>query len=183
EGKVQLKSGLEEVTGEVSEFFKQRLRGIFGDYGFSYDVVDAVLAAGYDDFSDALSRAKALAGFRKEPAFADLMTAFVRANNLSKNITSGDVNPGLATDESEKTLYSRILQAEQESRAALERRDYRSLLFSVAALQEPLDRFFNSVMVMVEDRDVRENRLALLYRVAVMVKKVADLSKLVVEAK
>lgn len=183
EGKVQLQLNLEKVKEDVSEFFKQRLKGIFSDSGLNYDVVEAVLAPGYDNFSDTLLRARALAEFRQDPAFGDLMTAFVRANNLSKNASTDHIDVLRLEDESEKDLYSRIVQVEKEAEAYFKRQDYRSLLASIATLQEPLDRFFNSVMVMVEDKDLRENRLAILLRVATLVKKVADLSKIVVDAK
>jgi glycyl-tRNA synthetase beta chain len=183
EGKVRLKLGLEEVKEDVAEFFKQRLKGIFGEYGFSYDVVDAVLACDYDNFSDVLLRARALADFRREPAFGNLLTAFVRANNLAKNAATQEVDPARLEDASEKEFYSRLCGVREKAGSYLERQDYRSLLAAISTLQEPVDKFFNSVMVMVEDEKVRENRLALLANLASLVKQVADLSKVVVEAK
>ncbi|OPY57762.1 MAG: Glycine--tRNA ligase beta subunit [Pelotomaculum sp. PtaU1.Bin035] len=183
EGKVQLKLSLAKVTEEVTEFFKQRLRGILEDRGFSYDTVEAVLASGYDDFSDAFLRAQALAGFRTNPAFGDLLTAFIRANNLSKKITSNQVEPSRLEDDSEKELFNRLSNVRKKAGAYLVTQDYHSLLAAIATLQEPVDRFFNAVMVMVEDKHVRENRLALLQSLVALVKKVADLSKIVVESK
>jgi len=181
EGKVQLKLSPEKVCDEVTEFFKQRLRAILIDQGFSYDIVEAVQAAGYDNLSDALLRAGALAEFRKEPAFGNLLTAFVRANNLSKNATINQVNPALLQDQSEKALYKRLTEIQGQAKLYLEKQDYRSLLSSIATLQDPLDKFFNSVMVMVEDEAVRHNRLALLLNLAALVRRVADLSRVVVE--
>lgn len=183
EGKVQLKLSLEKVNEDVADFFKQRLKGIFGDQGFSYDIVEAVLATGYDHFSDALLRARALADFRQDPAFGSLLTAFIRANNLSKNATTHQVDPARLEDASEKELYGHLSGVQEKAKSYLEQQDYRSLLAAIATLQEPVDTFFNSVMVMVEDEKVRENRLALLANLATLVKQVADLGKIVVEAK
>ncbi|BAF59081.1 MAG: glycine--tRNA ligase subunit beta [Pelotomaculum sp.] len=181
EGKVELKCSLEKVTADVGEFFEQRLRSILGARGFSYDTVEAVLASGCDDFADTLLRAQALAGFRRDPAFGDLLTVFVRANNLARNAFPGQVNPALLEDASEKELNRRLAGVQEEAKRHLEKKDYRSLLAGIATLQKPLEEFFNSVMVMVEDREVRENRLTLLANLAGLVRQVADLSKIVVE--
>jgi len=179
EGKVQLKFSMEKVTENVAEFFKHRLKGIFEDRGFSYDIVEAVLASGYDDFSDACLRVQALADFRTEPAFGSLLTAFIRANNLTRNTRPGQVDPSRLEDPSEKELYIYLSRVREKAVAYLATRDYSSLLSAIATLQEPVDRFFNTVMVMVDDERVRENRLALLQSLASLVKQVADLSKIV----
>jgi len=181
EGKVRLENSLKKVKADTAEFFKQRLKGIFSDYGFAYDVVDAVLAAGYDDFSDALLRAGALSGFRREPAFADLLTAFVRANNLSKNTVTRLVDPAVLSDASEQRLYDRLSRVREETGAYLEQQDYLSFLTAVATLQKPLEDFFDSVMVMVEDEKVRKNRLALLSGLVSLVMRVVDLRKIVAQ--
>lgn len=183
EGKVQLKLGLEKVKEDVAEFFKLRLKGILGDHGFSYDIVEAVLATGYDNFSDAQLRARALADFRQDPAFGNLLTAFVRANNLSKNATTSRVDPARLEDTSEKELYNNLSGVQEKAKDFLVQQDYRSLLAAIATLQTPVDTFFNAVMVMAEDQKVRENRLTLLANLAALVKQVADLSKIVVETK
>jgi glycyl-tRNA synthetase beta chain len=182
EGKVQLKLGLEKVKMEVAEFFKQRIKGILDDRGFSYDTVEAVLTTGYDDFCDVLLRAGALAEFRQQPDFTDLLTAFIRANNLSKNAGTLQVDPALLEDPSEKLLYQLLEEIREKAGLFLRQQDYRSLLSAIATLQAPLAQFFISVMVMVDDAKVRDNRLALLANLAALVKQVADLSKIVVPA-
>lgn len=182
EGNVSLKLSLEKVKEEVADFFKQRIKGILDDRGFTYDTIDAVLTTCYDDFNDVLLRANALAEFRREPDFADLLTAFIRANNLSKNAGTLRVDPAVLEDSSEKELYKILSEVEDKVRIYLEEQDYRSLLGTIATLQAPLDRFFTSVMVMVDDAKVRDNRLALLANLASLVKQVADLSKIVVTA-
>ncbi len=182
EGRVSLKLSLEKVKEEIAEFFKQRIKNILDDRGYSYDTVDAVLTAGYDDFCDVLLRAGALAEFRREPDFADLLTAFIRANNLSKNAGTLQVDPALLEDPSEKALYRLLSEVKAKAKTHLDQQDYRGLLGAIATLQVPLDKFFTSVMVMVDDEKVRSNRLALLANLASLVKQVADLSKIVVSA-
>jgi len=181
EGKVQFKHSLAKVKEDVAEFFKQRLKGILSDRGYSYDTVEAVLASGYDDFRDVLLRAGALAGFRQDPDFNNLITAFNRANNLSKNTPPGRVEPSLLEDPAEKELYHCLSGVKAKSEAYLQKQDYHSLLAAIATLREPLDKFFNSVMVMVDQKEIRENRLSLLANLAAMVKQTADLTRVVVE--
>lgn len=183
QGKVRLQLSLDEVTVAVLEFFAQRFRGILEERGFAYDTVEAVLASGYDNFSDVLRRVEALAALRPNSAFAGLLTAFVRANNLSKKAGTEQVTLSLLTDPAEIDLHSCLSAVREQAQEHLKSKDYASLLSAIATLQEPLDRFFNAVMVMVEDRQVRENRLALLQDLVAQVKQVADLSKIVMESK
>ena len=179
EGKVELKLSLEKVQEDVAEFFKQRLKGIFSDRGFSYDTVDAVLAAGFQNFSDTLLRVQALTYFRQDPAFGDLLTAYIRANNLAKKATASCLDPSLLQESSEEQLYQHLVKVQEQAGVLLEQRNYRALLAAIATLQQPLDHFFNSVMVMVEDEKLRTNRLALLAELAALVQRVADLSIIV----
>ncbi|HBC93404.1 MAG TPA: glycine--tRNA ligase subunit beta [Pelotomaculum sp.] len=181
EGKVRLKLSLSNVKEEVAEFFKQRLRGIFSDKGYSYDTIEAVLAAGFDNFNDTLLRLQALHSFRQNQAFGNLLTAFIRANNLSKDTGVRAIDPFLLEDASEKGLYESLLEIKQKVYDSQMKQDYHAVLAAIATMQEPLDSFFNSVMVMVEDEKVRANRLALLAGLAALVKQVADLGKIVVE--
>jgi glycyl-tRNA synthetase beta chain len=181
EGKFQLKQSLTKVKEDVAEFFKQRLKGIFSDKGYTYDTIEAVLAAGYDRFSETLLRLEALHNFRQNPAFGNLLTAFIRANNLSKKADARQVEPALLEDDSERKLYESLSNVKQQVHSFEAKQDYQAVLAAIANLQEPLDNFFNSVMVMVEDEKVRANRLALLAGLAGLVKQVADLGKIVVE--
>lgn len=179
EGKHQLKLNLTRVKEEVAEFFKQRLRGIFSDRGYSYDTIEAVLSVGFDNLSDTFLRLQALHNFRQNPAFGNLLTAFTRANNLSKNADVRPVDTSLLEDPSERELYESFLDIRQKVNEA--KQDYQAALAAIATMLEPLDNFFNSVMVMVEDEKLRVNRLALLAGLAGLVKRVADLGKIVVE--
>lgn len=181
QGKVDLKISLEKVKEDISEFFRQRLKGIFSDRGFAYDTVEAVLASGFHHFSDTLLRVQALTDFRRDPAFGDLLTAYIRANNLAKKAPVLCPDPALMGESSERELYQHFLRVQEQAQILLEQRDYHALLAAIATLQAPLDQFFNSVMVMVEDEKLRANRLALLAGLAVLVQRVADLSKIVIE--
>ena len=183
EGKAPLKLSLKDVTAEVLEFFGQRFKVLMEERGFAYDTVDAVMAAGFDNLNDALLRAEALAGLRPEPVFADLLSAFIRANNLAKNAAGNEVDPSHFTEESERELHRRLTEVSDIATSLTAAKDYRSLLAAIATLQEPIAHFFEEVMVMAEDEKLRANRLAILRDLAALVKQVADLSKIAGEAK
>ena len=180
---VKMKLGLDQVISELGEFFKQRLRVLFMERGLPYDTVDAVLAPGYDAVYDTWLRGRALEQFRSEPAIEALLTAFTRAYNLSKKTESDRVDPALFETEVERELFAAFKQISKTAGASCKARDYNTAFSLIAGLQKPVDRFFEEVMVMVEDQQVRDNRLALLKNIADFIGKVADLSKLVMQNK
>ncbi|WP_366924143.1 glycine--tRNA ligase subunit beta [Metallumcola ferriviriculae] len=157
----KLSKSLAEVQENVLKFFRQRMENIFQEQeSLRYDVVEAVLAAGYDSPADALKRAKALDNFRQDEQFEALTTAFKRAANLvEKAETAGQVNEDLLAEAAEKDLWQAIVKVEER----LERTDdYYNALLEIAGLRQPVDEFFEQLMVMTDDQEVRENRLALL---------------------
>ena len=175
--KAQLSAG--ETAVEVREFFRQRLKNIFADKGFTYDVIDAVLSVGYDRLTDTLLRAEALTNLRSQEIFGKLLTAYTRVSNLAKNAETDDIDPGLFTEDVEKELYSEFVKAKDEMKIYLEERQYRQFLQRFALLQQYIDNFFEGVMVMVDDEKIKSNRLALLRNIAGLTGVVADLTKIV----
>ncbi|MGM0471638.1 MAG: glycine--tRNA ligase subunit beta [Bacillota bacterium] len=173
-----------QVKEEVLDFFKQRLEHLFEERGIRYDVIDAILATDYTDCNDALLRAKALMEFREQAEFEDLITAYTRAANLAAKAEQDEVNPKLFVDQSERELYdtyrkiykSTLLQDELGAK-----QDYLTALEELVKLQPSINNFFNSVMVMADDKEVKENRLALLKQVVNSFKEVADLSQIVID--
>lgn len=178
---VELQYSEKDVWENLQEFFRQRLRGLFGETGLSYDTVEAVLAAGFDDIADAYLRGRAVEDFRNRPAFEALFTAYTRAFNLSKKAGDTKVKTDLLEDAAEKKLYDALTGLVREVHPFVKARDYIRALESMARLQGPVDEFFEQVMVMVENPQVRDNRLALLKNIAAFIGSVADFSKIVVE--
>ena len=181
--RVQMTLSLAQVLAELEEFLKQRLRGLFAERGLAYDTVEAVLAAGVDELSGTWLRGQALEKFRYEPAFDALLTAFTRAYNLAKKANSDHVEPALFASEAEQELYQAFQAVSLSASAPINDRLYGEALALIAELQKPVDRFFGDVMVMVDDERVRDNRLALLKKIAGSIGSIADLSKIVVPNK
>ncbi|MEZ4599957.1 MAG: glycine--tRNA ligase subunit beta [Syntrophotaleaceae bacterium] len=168
----------DEVAAEVLEFIRLRFVNLLISQGQPQDVVEAVLNTSFDDTVDALARVRALAAFKTREDFEPLAVAFKRVGNIIKGGTDLPVAESLFEAASEKELLAVLQRVEQEFAALLEKGDYTAALQTVAGLRGPVDNFFEGVMVMVENGDVRNNRLALLSRVAGVFRQIADFSRI-----
>jgi glycyl-tRNA synthetase beta chain len=162
------------------DLIRQRLRTALIDSGISYDTVDAVLEAGADDLTDAAGRARALWTFRQRPEFLRLYTAFDRASRILPPGFDGHVRPDTLAADAERRLLEVLEELRPRVHAAQAAGRYEETLAQLAALAEPVDRFFTDVLVMAEDGAVRANRFALLAGVVGLVRPIADLSRVVV---
>ena len=156
----------EPVAEEVAGFFAARLAGILADQGVPTDVSQAVLAVGLDDLKDTTARARALAEAKQSADFATLAIGLKRVMNILKKeaaqVPSDEPNEAVMSEEAEKALYRAFTELEAEAVRLFAAGDYQGFLARVSALKDPIDRFFDDVMVMVEDEKLRGNRLALL---------------------
>ncbi|NYE56333.1 glycine--tRNA ligase subunit beta [Carboxydothermus ferrireducens] len=176
---VREKANFAEVYEELLEFIYQRFKGLLLEEGFSYDTIDAVLATGKDDFYDLYLRVRALENLRNHPSFTALTTTFTRAYNLARKGQGREVAESLLYEPAEKELFARFSEISLNVKEFLREKAYLKAMEEVAALANPLDRFFNEVLVMAEDEKIRENRLGLLGAIARLVLEIADLSKIV----
>ena len=173
----------DKAPAELQRFLGERLRHYCQDViKLRGDVVDAVLSKwqyGEFDPRDLVARARALHAFAGRPEFQTLVTAFKRAENITKAHEEDGVNQALFQDASETGLYASLLAAENVVPGLIESRKYEDALDALVALKAPIDAFFVGVMVMVEEDAVRGNRLALLVRVRNLFRQYADFSKIV----
>lgn len=177
--KIQPKLSLEQVREEVGQFFRQRIASILEEKGYSYDVVNAVLATGWEDPLDVYRRAQALSQFRQQAGFEALITAFNRAANLAQKAPTDQLQESLLVEPVEKELFRVFQSVYQRTNVQLAEGDYLGTLETLSTLRQPIDCFFNGVMVMVDDDAIRNNRLALLKQITDLTAKVADLSQIV----
>ncbi len=180
EGQVQMKLTREQVISEIREFFKLRLRNILNEQDIAYDVLDSVLAIGFDNLADLKRRAVGLQAFRQQPEFADLLTAYLRAHNLGQHAETETIDKALLLEPVEEQLHSALIRAQFEVIESLKHKDIARALGVLATLREPIGAFFAAVMVMAEDPAIRHNRLALLKQIDNLAGKIADFSKIVV---
>ena len=169
----------EAVAQKVEQFFAGRLNSIAKDEGIRLDSIEAVSAVGVIDPAEFIARARALDSARAEQPelFEALAGAFTRAHNLADASLGCDVDTSILGD-SELALLSACEEGEEKVASALARKDFDAACSALAALKEPIDRFFDDVLVMDEHDDVRENRLRLLNRFASVFAGVADVSAL-----
>ena len=159
----------ERVESAVPEFLAERLRyHLESVRGFRYDTVRAVLAAGFDEPADALARAEAMDALRGGEDFEALSVAAKRIRNiLAKSATAADWQPGevaeaLLKEPLERDLYDAYAQVAAEAGRRRAGHDYRGALEKISTLRPVVDRFFDGVLVMAEDAEIRRNRLRLL---------------------
>jgi glycyl-tRNA synthetase beta chain len=177
----------EAIRKNLLEFFRERLDFYLRDVrGFSYDVVNAVIAADYHDIPDAIARAEALSAVRGSEDFAAISAAFKRMKNIVRQASEKGLISGytvthdeLLTDPAESNLHEQSRQLVRlVDKLRLEHK-YREALEQIATLRPHVDLFFDKVMVMVEDSAVRQNRLALINEVLVGFSSIADFSEIV----
>jgi len=141
-------------------------------------VVDAVLAAGFDDPIDARSRVAALAALKGQPDFEPLAVAFKRVVNIIKGGINDSVDPALFEAQCEGDLLAAQQLAAQQVADQVANGDYAAALQTIAGLRPAVDAFFDGVMVMADDAAVKTNRLALLSRVAELFTGIADFARI-----
>lgn len=166
-------------------YIADRLRGYAQEQGVSVDVIDAVLAKGITHPLDAMSRMRAISEFRGTPAAVSLSAAVKRIGNiLKKQGIDGElpVAASVLSEADEKSLYAAMEQVAPGVREQLKARQYTEAMASMSSLKEPVDAFFDNVMVMVDDTTVRDNRLGLLQQVHALCSDVADISQLQIKA-
>jgi glycyl-tRNA synthetase beta chain len=158
-----------EVYQPLLGFFGDRLRYYLENIrGFRYDTVRAVLAAGFDLPGDALARAEALEGLRGKEDLEALCAAAKRIRNiLVKSATAADWQPGevgeaLLKEPQERELYEIYAKVAAEAGRRRESYDYQGALAEISTLRPTVDGFFDAVLVMTEDPEIRQNRLRLL---------------------
>jgi glycyl-tRNA synthetase beta chain len=174
----------------VRAFFRERLEFYLKDArGYAYDVVSAVLAVDADDVVDAAARAEAVSKVRGSVDFESISIALKRMKNILRQASEKTKLIAMRVDvaglqeESEKELTALIpptVLAVEKLGAA---HDYEGALLEIAKLRPPIDRFFDKVMVMVDDDNLRANRLALLQLLVKEFSTIADFSEIVTEGK
>jgi glycyl-tRNA synthetase beta chain len=174
----------------VRSFFRERLEFYLKDArGYTYDVVSAVLAVDSDDVVDAAARAEAVSKVRGSADFESISGAFKRMKNILRqaaettNVIAMRVDSSGLQEESEKELAALIPQTVASVAKLRAAHDYEGALLEIAKLRPAIDKFFDKVMVMVDDDNLRANRLALLQTVVKQFSTIADFSEIVTEGK
>ncbi len=168
---------------DLGIFIRDRLAGYLRDRGYSALEVESVLAAGSDRVSDSVRQLEAVRAFNGLPEAQSLAAANKRVVNILKQAEAkGETFANVGLEElkepAERALFEALTDASRRAGPLLAQGDFTGYLKSFAVLKSPVDAFFDAIMVMVDDPDVRRSRLALLSDLRKQMNRVADISKL-----
>ncbi len=168
-----------EIKNEIIEFFNGRLRNMLIDMGIRYDIVDGLLNTNIDDLYDLFIRAEELNAYLNEDGLEDVLSTFNRVINISKDGEVKEIDIKLLNEKEEIELYNAYNNMIEDYNQLLNDKEYRKALEIFIDLKQPVDDFFDNIMVMVDDEDIKNNRLSLLKTISDNMLKICDLSKIV----
>jgi glycyl-tRNA synthetase beta chain len=181
---------------ELCDFLADRLKVQLREEGARYDLVDAVIEKGIrgatqmpgmeniKNFYLIVRRVEALSTFLETEDGKNLLAGTKRAANIlaaeekKKTVIADAVDPALFREDAEKALFAAVNQAERQAAQTIQNEDFSAAMRALSALREPVDSFFERVLVNDEDVAIRANRLALLARIRAATDQVADFSKI-----
>jgi glycyl-tRNA synthetase beta chain len=172
------------LTGDLLSFFHDRLKVYLREQGARHDLIDAVITPQSDDLLTIVRRVEALGKFLDTEDGSNLLAGTKRAANIlaaeekKGTAVAVAVDPSLLREDAEKKLFAAVNQAESQAGEAIQKEDFSAAMLALSVLREPVDSFFEKVLVNDEDQAVRANRLALLERIRAATGQVADFSKI-----
>jgi glycyl-tRNA synthetase beta chain len=169
--------GREKLQNDVAEFMKLRVKNFLSNSA-RYDVVDSVLDS-VDDIYSLNLKVAAVTQFLETPDAVKNIQSFVRVSNLAKKADSANINETLVKLDAEQKLYQAFNAVKVVAGELIAKKDFNGALDALKKLSAPIDGFFDSVMVMDENLEIRNNRLALLKSIDNLFAEIADFSKIV----
>lgn len=169
------------TVDDVVDFMLARFRAWYQEEGYTVDTIQSVLLRRPTQPLDFDLRMKAVSHFKQLPEAATLAAANKRVSNILAKVTETiptTINPDLLKEPAEIALAKTINTLRDELAPAFEQGDYQQALVKLAALREPIDNFFDNVMVMADDPALKSNRLCLLSQLRELFLRVADISVL-----
>jgi glycyl-tRNA synthetase beta chain len=184
---IPLKTRPRTLVESLQSFMSQRIETYLNRHsrnlpgGYRADLADAVLCRPFDEPLDLYMRFAALRVIHNQPDFDPLIVVFKRASRILPTDFKGTVHPEVFKETVEKELYRNYIDVEKQVSDDMQKRNYFEALQALSLLRQPIDVFFNGVMVMDKDHAVRENRLALLQQITKLFSAFGDFTKVMVE--
>jgi glycyl-tRNA synthetase beta chain len=167
-----------ETVETILSFIKGRFSNDCISRGFGAEAVDAAVSVNFDNVNDCLQRIEAIVKISLEPAFKVLAASYKRVRNIIKDNRQTAVSSDLFEHKAEEKLYELFQEVSTEMGHLIAHKEYSKALEAMLKMKEPVDTFFEQVMVMAEDRTVRQNRLNLLTALGDLILQIGDISKL-----
>lgn len=171
-------AGGNETVEAVLQFIKGRFSNDCISRGFAAEAVDAAVSVHFDNVNECLQRIEAIIKISLEPAFKILAASYKRIRNIIKDNQQTSVTPDLFEQKAEEKLYALFLDVSKEMAQHIAVSDYTKALEAMLKMKEPVDTFFDEVMVMADDPAIRQNRLNLLTALGELILQIGDISKL-----
>ena len=170
-----------KVADQIQAFLQNRMTYQLTEEGFSKDVIAAVADVSVDNVPAVWNRVRALQDLKTAPDFEPLAVAFKRVVNIIKKADvriKKTVDESLFEEKSETALYSAYKKVDKKVASLLDKERLDQALHEIASLRDPVDAFFDGVMVMAKQKKIRNNRLALLKQISDLFELFADFSKI-----
>ncbi len=177
----KLKLKPEEVHSNTLDLFSQRYKTLLSGHGFPYDAIDAVLSAGIDSLTDVKQKVAAFSDLKKQPHFEPLAMTFRRVVSILNEEAEGEVQTSLLKEPAEKKLFDEYRRIQGPVEDCLQKKDFPRALEQIVQIKGAVDGFFDHVMVMAKEDDLRKNRLRLLKCISLLFSHIADFSKIVLK--
>ena len=173
---------LKNICKQVLAYILDRFKSWYKEEGYAAEIYLSVAPLNLSNPLDIDARVNAVASFSLLPEAGDLATANKRVSNIiSKQLGKSEpvtLDSNLLVEPAEKTLAESITRMSLLSEPLLASRDYTNVLKNLATLRDPIDSFFNDVMVMADDQALRNNRLSLLSKLRTLFVNVADIAQM-----
>ncbi|MCC2687692.1 MAG: glycine--tRNA ligase subunit beta [Rhizobiaceae bacterium] len=187
--RIVVENGISLSLGSIADqdllaFFHDRLKVYLRDQGARHDLIDAVIGPDSDDLLTIVRRVEALGAFLETDDGSNLLAGTKRAANIliaeekKRTAIAAAADPALLIHPAEQGLLSAVNRAEKDAGEAIRNEEFSAAMLALSALREPVDSFFEQVLVNDENAAVRANRLALLARIRAATGQVADFSKI-----
>jgi tetrameric-type glycyl-tRNA synthetase beta subunit len=167
------------VVDEIEDFIKSRIKSVFSDLGFLYDEIEASLSNVMEDIYEAYRRVLALHDFRSNRDFEDLLTSFKRMANITRDEKSFSFSEDSLVEKDEKELYGFFNGLRDSIRKNIELKKYDEVYRLLSTFKPYVDSFFDNVLVMDEDLELRKNRMGLLKEIINVFSDIIDIAKIV----
>lgn len=167
-----------KVKDEIWNFFVGRIKNMFSNMGIRYDIIDSVINTEIDDICDMEERANKINKWLESEDISQILTVFNRVSTLAKKSDSIEVSRDLLSEYGLE-VYNSYNDIEEKVEKSIGEKEYGKALDLLSSLKDPIDNFFENVMVMTEDEELKQNRLSLLKKIYDKMILVCDLSKIV----
>ena len=177
----KLKLEPEVIKKNVLDLFSQRYKSHLDAEGYPHDAIDCVLSTGLDSIVDIKAKVIAFSDLKKQPYFEPLAIAFRRVVSIHKEGAEDEVDPLLLNEPAEKKLFEVYLKLHEPVLRHVQKKEFDQALEKISEIKPAVDRFFDEVMVMVEDVSLRNNRFYLLHQISSLFSGLADFSRIILK--